>query len=1056
MPTHKNPIIAGCLLGLLGFIVNWFKLPLFFDCDFLFGSAFAMYALLRYGFTAGVIAAIIASTCTFIHWNHPWAIIIFTAEVIVSGFLLKHRKGDLLSYSLVYWCTFGGFFVWLFYHQIMGFSNETTGVIFLKQGINGLFNTLLAVLINLLLRLRTSNKELIPSLREIVFCTMASLVMFPALFYVVLNARSEMTHQLEILSSMTVRSAQLTSDLTSRWISEQRQTVLALSRMSGVLPTNDLQQHTDQFLEANSEFNRLMVLDKENRIIARSIREDKVPIALGTDLSDRSYITTLRSADSSFIAELFQGSLGTPGPRLALMKQMISNGSYIGAAIGILDIDDLKEILKDVVSKRDINLTLLDRSGRVISSTHDGLSPLTKYEKLTGGYLQKVNNEVTQWIPDSHPRISKMKRWQRSYYRTEKVLPGNYGWSVIVESSLRPSLNLLNTETVQALSILGLLTFITLCIAHFIARKMTSALVQLSISTRELPEVVSGAKELSLPDSSILEVRELAQHFSDTAAELQVQKSKLAKLNDHLEDLVLMRTKELQTSKHLLKAVIDSVPACISHVGADLRYRLINSKYEKWFGHPLELMQGRHVKEMIGELGWKNSEPHITKVLNGDTDIYEYQMFPENGRTIWVEVSLVPFINPDGVRDGYVAHITDITDRKSVTEELVTSKDAAEKANRSKSDFLATMSHEIRTPMNGIIGMSQLLNMTELSAEQHEYLDLIDTAGKSLLTLINDILDLAKIESGVIDLESGEFSLKQAIDDVIKILRPSIRKKQLSVEFTMSNEIADNVLGDQLRFKQIIVNLLGNAVKFTESGSVTISAKVISAHNDTQLIEIDVIDTGIGISSESLDKIFKPFVQDTLSSNHNYGGTGLGLSISQQLAELMGGRIQVESQIGKGSTFSLLIPFEITTTTSRDKESLPEMIDKWSGKSLRILLAEDNPINIKFEIALLKKLGHQVVSVTDGQDCIEQLATEKFDLVLMDIQMPHMDGIEALRAIRDHEQYKSSYLPIIALTAYALRGEKERFLQEGFDGYVSKPIDISLLLGEIKRLTDHL
>jgi len=385
------------------------------------------------------------------------------------------------------------------------------------------------------------------------------------------------------------------------------------------------------------------------------------------------------------------------------------------------------------------------------------------------------------------------------------------------------------------------------------------------------------------------------------------------------------------------------------------------------------------------------------------------------------------------------------------TRDLQIARQQAEAANCAKSSFLATMSHELRTPMNGVIGMAQLLEMTGLTEEQKEYVDLLTKSGKSLLSLINDILDLSKIEAGKITIEPAEFSLKGCINTIVLMQKSLISQKGLSLKVDLSTELPNVVLGDQLRIKQILLNLLGNAIKFTLQGEITISVEVLERYDDSALIQFSVQDTGIGISSAAIESIFKPFSQEDGSTTRKYGGTGLGLSISQSLAELMDGRITVDSTQGVGSCFKVLLPLTVVSKSSPEKDSA-RVFALWDGEPLRILLAEDNPVNSSFVMSLLKKMGHDAVLAENGRECLAALELREFDLVLMDIQMPVMNGEEALRVIRSKEQETSRHQSVVALTAHSLRGEKERFLQEGFDGYVSKPMDVMEFITEVKRV----
>ena len=504
---------------------------------------------------------------------------------------------------------------------------------------------------------------------------------------------------------------------------------------------------------------------------------------------------------------------------------------------------------------------------------------------------------------------------------------------------------------------------------------------------------------------------------------------------------------ELDQERQLLNALLANTPDNIYFKNREGEFIRISRAHAHRLGlnHPADAI-GRTEEHFFGK-GQSNrsrdEEERLMKTGRSLESVEEQIVWPDD-TTTWVSTTKAPLRNFVGEIIGTFGISRDITNRKATEEAQREAREAAEAANRAKGDFLAHMSHEIRTPMNAILGLTDLALETNLNEVQRDYLETVLISAESLLGVINQILDFSKIDANKVELEIVPFDLHSVVHDTIKSLDFRAAEKALQLELTIGPNVPTAVRGDSTRFRQVLVNLIANAIKFTERGEIKIDIASVEQNDDNAVISVAVSDTGIGIPEAGIDNIFREFQQADSSTTRQYGGTGLGLAISAKLVELMGGEISVKSNVGTGSVFQFTARFELATSAEIEElngnNEPADAVAVQDHRALKILLAEDGLANQKLVLGILGRMGHNADVAGDGRQAVEKYAAKQYDLVLMDVQMPEMDGLEATQQIRKMESEANRHTPIIAITAHAMEEDRRRCLNAGMDEYLRKPV----------------
>lgn len=1052
MTSKQKKYLTLTVLTVLSYLGNYFKYSLFFGVDFLFGSIFVWLVSYLFGFKWGVLTGFVASVCTYFLWGHPYAIIIFTAEAVFVNYFLKKKYTNLLTANITYWCFLGIPLIGIFYGLILPVSNTGTLLIIFKQSVNGIFNALISSLIinyfPIPKWLESNKQNRLISFQDNLFNVVIGFVFIPILLLTVINANQQFTR---IENNIIIQLETYSNFLKNQIEYWQSLHFNSLQKLANEIERGYNFESTQQYISVVSKslpsFLKIYVTDVQGNIInSVPVANEKEENITGINIYDSEKIQLSRQTLQPVFSDVHKDKISSI-PHIGITIPIIRNQQWQGIVYGSVSVMEINSFLRSNVARKDMEVVVLDKNEQI--SLGQNNIDLDKYRKV-----HHSSKSVNHYLPKSKGKPI-MTRWAQSNYFIKSAIADQFSWQLVVSISASDSVEELRTIYIKSLGILLIILILVFIFASLVSKKLVLPLLNLTEITHDLPRKISENSEIKWQKNNVREIEILKQNYQLMIETLKEQFHELQDAKQNLAQRVEIRTEELiERTNNLRQEITNRKEVEKLLREREERYELAVSgtndgiwdwnieTNEVYYSPSWMRILGYEDNPLPNEFStWENliHKEDLEKVLHDinlhiedKTNLYQniHRLRHKNGKYLWVLSKAKCIKNDLGEAYRLAGTITDISDKKQTENELKIAKEKAESANKAKTEFLATMSHEIRTPMNAVIGMTGLLLDTNLTNEQKEFAEIIRTSGDNLLTIINDILDFSKIESGKLELEKQPFNLRHCIEECLDLLTPKAAGKQLELAYLMDNDIPTNLIGDVTRLRQVLVNLLGNAIKFTPAGEVVVGVEINNIFVDENECELlfSVRDTGIGIPSERMNRLFQPFSQVDASTTRNYGGTGLGLAICKRLVEIMGGKMWLESQGGLAGNYPNDWKITLDETSKGSifwftivaKVSLLNVMQKWDKqeilKNKTVLIVDDNDTNIKVLTLQTHNFNMKPIAFHSGKETLEFLSTKpKIDIAILDFEMPEMDGMILAQKIRSFREYQE--LPLILLTS---------------------------------------
>lgn len=1123
--TRKIPgLIPVGLIG-LGLLGNHFSLPLFFGIDFLFGSIAALVVAYAYGSLWGTVAASIIASYTYVLWNHPYAMLVAALEGAFVSHQLRKSHKNMVFIDTLFWFCIGMPLVWFTYSEFLKMPSIAVIAVVFKQGINGIFNALIAYFICIFLPFkRFQDQSKINSFQGSLFSLLMAFIVFPTLLVTVVEGR-QLFNQINIEIDQHLNNAASIIDFNlnnwkNRTIKNVRSLISMITWTDQGEPQLDLQL-LNYAVQKSKEIQKFYLINSQGYLIssATSVIEDQQnlnvkPSKVNINLPE---FQEAKQKSGLRLSNLHRDSL-QPLLHVNAVQFVHDQEDHHAWLYGEVDLSELRNMTEELIKEKFITITIYDEHNQILGTNSNDLLLYSQHDWRKNGQVRAVSDNAYQWLP-VESKLPPMSQWQQSYYVLERKIIGTPDWCLVVQLSPKPYISKLQGIYVRNMGVMLIIIACGAIGAYLVSRRLVSPILDLSKATGDVPEKLGEVQILEpVTMIGVWEFDVLATNFQNMKVALRDKFLEIQHINATLEDRINKRTYEILRINEDLKQEIhrrQQTEALLRD--REERYELAVSGTndgiwdwnlqtdEVYYSSSWMRILGYEEKPLPQHIDtWKNLiHPDdiesvyrdIKNYLDDKTSLYQnaHRLRHLNGDYIWIAAKATCLRDTTGNPYRLVGTITDITVTKAAEVALAAAKDAAESANRMKSEFLANMSHEIRTPMNAILGFSELLQQQSQDIKHQSYIETIVSSGRMLLTLIDDILDLSKIEAGRLRIHYNTIYIHGILQEINQIFGFKASSKNISLNLVIDSQVPISMIFDEVRLRQILFNVVGNAVKFTHQGSVditvtcdpvvwqphhippsamhseisvfstsasvsssasTVSSPTISSAPHlvpTTTLRITIADTGIGIDPKEHELIFEAFRQSEGQSNRRYEGTGLGLTITKRLTEMLGGTVSLKSSIGQGSLFILVFP-KIEVAVTKPVVVAPSPVPTPCLQHSTVLIVDDVASNRDLLKNYFSESRCHLLFADNGQRALDIVQNSLVDLILMDLRMPEMDGLTAAQLIRSNP--KTQHIPIVILTASPQRLEEEN-IQAWCEGFLRKPVSQHQLMEIVDRMLQN-